>query len=107
MDPGCGLARGGLLPLDADAFGGLTQALKGTPSEVAKLDMCRSVLRSSALTALQLGALMDFFDSEITKLELARAAAPKLTNPKSAFGLATKFRSSPKRQSFTQLMAAQ
>lgn len=107
VDPGCQVLRNGLLPLDAEAFSGFTQALKGTPSELSKLDMCRNVLATSAITALQLGVFLDAFHSELNKLDLARAAAPRVVNPKAAFGLANKFNSSLNKQAFTQLMAAQ
>lgn len=106
-DSGCLLQKNGKWPMDAETFRGLTQSLRGTPSEFSKKEMVESVLANQVLTAKQLGALFDLFQSEFNRMDLAKLAVPKLTNPSAALGLSVKFDSSFNRSEYVKLVSAQ
>lgn len=104
QDPGCVLARNGQLPMDADAFNGFVGSLKGNPNEILRQEMAEQVLQDSYVTAKQLGVVLDQFQNEILKLEVANTAAPRVVDPKNAIGLSSKFRSSIHQSEFVKVM---
>jgi hypothetical protein len=62
-DPGCTMTRRGHLPMDADEFQGLLQALRSNVNELERQDMIKSALGDSFVTAKQLGKLLDLFQN--------------------------------------------
>lgn len=106
-DAGCMMARHGQYPMDATVFNGFLASLRATNSELSRYDMCRSVLANNWITAKQLGVVFDLFNSELTKFDVAKLAAPRTVNPQHALGLSAKFRSSLMQADFTKLMAEQ
>jgi hypothetical protein len=106
-DPGCTMRRRGELPMDAETFSGFLQALKGTANEITREEQANDMLASNYLTALQLSKVLDLFQNEITRLDVAKVAAPKVVNPKHALGYASKFQNSIRGSEYTKLMAAQ
>ena len=67
----------------------------------------KSTVASQYLTAMQLERLLRAFNSDLSKLDAAKAAAPRLVNPSHALGLAQLFNSSLSQQDFTRTIAAQ
>lgn len=106
-DAGCEMQRGGHWAMDRDTFNGLLQSLRGNSSDLTKADMCRAVLGNNWITAKQLGLVLDFFSSDLIRLDVAKVAAPHTVNPQHALGLSSKFRSSLLQADFTRLMADQ
>ncbi len=107
-DPGCTMSRGrGGWAMDRDSFNGFYNSLRATPSDLTKADMCRSVLAANYVTAKQLGMVLELFNSDLTRLDVAKLAAPHTVNPMHALGLSTKFRSSLIAADFTKLMSEQ
>ncbi|MBL9037569.1 MAG: DUF4476 domain-containing protein [Archangium sp.] len=106
-DPGCGVARDGRWAMDAASYSGVLASLRGTANELSRAKMCETMVRSQAVTARQLEALLALFNNELTRLDVARAVAPFVVNPHHALGIAATFRNSFSAQEFTELMAAQ
>lgn len=105
-DSGCTTMRNGRLPMDAEAFYGFLDALKSN-TEMGRGDVAKSVLKNSYLTARQLGQVLDVFETEIYRYEVAQHAASKVVNPSHALGHAKKFDSSIYAADYTKLMTAQ
>lgn len=106
-DPGCGMARNGNWAMDAQTFNGFLSALKANPNEISRSEICEKMFQSHYLTAAQLGLVLDLFVNEITRLEVAQFAAPKVVNPSHALGHAAKWKNSISGQEYTELMAGQ
>jgi len=107
QDPGCVMARDGVLPMDGPTFLGLLQALEATQNELSRQEMCESLFGAHFATAAQLGRILKLFHNEITRLEVAKTAAPRVVNPSHALGLASLWQNSISAQEYTQLMASQ
>lgn len=107
QDPGCLMQRDGQPAMDTATWQGYLASLRSNASEVMRLDICRTMFRSNYATALQFGAVLDLFNSEVFKMDAARAAAPRLTDPQRAIGFASKFRSSVFARDYTNLMGNQ
>lgn len=106
-DVGCGMMRDGMLPMDGPTFLGLLQAMKSTPSEFSRREMMGRTLTNQAVTAVQFGMLLDLFNSEMTKLEIAVAGSLRLVNPQHALGYADKFNSSINKQRYVAALTSQ
>lgn len=106
-DPGCGLARGGITAMDGEAFRGFLDSVKGDRNELTRLDTVRAVLASSALTARQLGPILETFRNELLRLDAAKAAAPRVVDPGHALGHAAQWRNSLLAADYTRLMSQQ
>jgi sRNA-binding protein len=106
-DPGCQLSRGGALPMDRGTFQGLMTSLQNTPSELSREQMVGNVLVNNGITALQLGQVLDQFRSEVSKMNVAKKAAPRVADPGNAIGHSVKFRSSINQTEYVKLMSAQ
>lgn len=107
QDPGCVMARDGVLPMDGPTFLGLVQALEANQNELTRQEMCESLFGSHYATAAQLGRVLKLFQNEITRLEVAKTAAPKVVNPSHALGLASLWKNSISAGEYTELMAGQ
>ncbi len=97
--------RGG--GMDADAFDGFLQALRANRNELLRKDAALSTLERNRISARQLGSVLDQFNNEILKLDVARAAAPRVVDPRNAIGLSTKFRNAIHQSEFVALMNQQ
>jgi hypothetical protein len=106
-DPGCNMMRNMHRPMDAEEFHGFLQALRTNDFELNRIDIVKSTLKSSYLTAKQLGLVLDLFENEINRFDVAKAAAPRVVNPKHALGLSSKFENSIYATDFTKLMTSQ
>ena len=106
-DPGCAMARSGQYAMDAETFRGFLEALRADANEISRKEMCETTFENHFLTAAQLGLVLDLFQNEILRLDVAKAAAPKVVNPSHALGHAKKWRNSISGKEYTQLMAAQ
>lgn len=106
-DPGCNQNRGGVLPMDRGTFQGLMASLQNTPSEISREQMVGNVLVNNGITAMQLGQVLDQFRSEVSKMNVARKAAPRTSDPGNAIGHSVKFRSSINQTEYVKLMSAQ
>jgi hypothetical protein len=107
QDPGCSMQRAAHWAMDGETFSGFYQSQKSTSSDLARADMCRSVLGNNWITAKQLGMLLELFNSDLVRLDVAKVAAPHTVNPQHALGLTSKFRSSLLQRDFTALMSQQ
>jgi hypothetical protein len=107
VDPGCLMSRNGQYPMDAQTYQGFLTSLKANPNELVRADIVESVLRTNAITALQLSAVLDLFDNELTRLDVAKTCAPKVVNPQHALGLAAKFQNTFNSQEYVELMTSQ
>ena len=100
QDPGSGPDA-----MDAIAFRGLVSSLQANPNEYTKLDLVRNFLSAQRLTAAQLGPVLDQFQNEFLKLDAAKAAVPRLTDPQHALGHSAKFRNSFIAADYSKLLA--
>jgi hypothetical protein len=107
QDPGCGVNRNGVLAMDKAGFDGLIRSLQSNPSDLGREQIVYSVLVNNGLTAAQFGIVLDQLRSEISKLNVTRKAAPRLTNPQAALGHSAKFRSSLNQQEYVRIIAAE
>ncbi|GEM_PF-2815527 len=106
-DAGCQMQRNGDWAMDRDVFAGVFASLKGQRSDLTRLDMCKSMFARNAMTAKQLGMVLELFNSDLLRLDAAKVAAPRVVNPQHALGLSEKFRSGLLQRDFTDLMAQQ
>lgn len=107
QDPGCTMQRNGRWAMDAMAWSGFYNSLRGTQNELTRQSMAQEVLGNQALTAAQLGLLMDLFSNELTRLDVARFAATRVTNPLHAIGWSAKFHNSLLAQDYVTVMGRQ
>ena len=107
QDPGCGMRRNGLWAMDANAWIGFYGSLRSQPNELTRQAMSQQALMNQSLTAAQLGLLMDLFDNELTRLDVAKFAATRVVNPMHAIGLSAKFRNSILSQDYVTVMGRQ
>jgi hypothetical protein len=107
QDPGCNMRRNGMWAMDAMAWGGFYNSMRGQPNELVRQSMAQQALQNQALTAAQLGLLMDLFQNELTRLDVAKFAATRVVNPMHAIGLSAKFRNSILQQDYVTVMGRQ
>ena len=106
-DIGCGMSRNGRWPVDGAAWPGMYASLRGTMNEITRNQMLESMFGNQGVTAVQMGLLMDLFNNEITRLEVAKFLASRVVNPQHTLGFSTKFRNSILGQDFVDTMAQQ
>lgn len=107
QDPGCGMRRNGMWAMDAMAWSGVYNSARSTANELTRQAMVEQSLSNQALTAAQLGLLMDLFNNELTRLEVAKFAATRVVNPQHAIGLSVKFNNSILAQDYVTVMGRQ
>jgi hypothetical protein len=81
--------------------------MRSTPNELTRQANCQAALQNQALTAAQLGLLMDLFNNELTRLDVAKFAATRTVNPMHAIGLSAKFRNSILANDYITVMGRQ
>lgn len=106
-DPGCTMRRDGQLPMDATTFSGVMQSLKGVSNELTREEMAEKMFKRNYLTALQLGKVLDLFQNELTRLDVAKQAAPHVVNPQHALGFSSKWKNSISADEYVELMSGQ
>lgn len=106
-DSGCTMMKAGELPMDAETFHGFIDSLKGNDNELTRQDMVNSTFKANYLTAKQLGVVLDLFDNEISRLEVAKSGAPRLVDPKHALVLSKKFPNSIQAGEFNETINKQ
>ena len=106
-DPGCLMTRDGQYPMDAATFAGVMTALRTNGNELVRADLCNSLFNANYLTAAHLGQVLDLFNNELIRLDVAKKAADHVVNPQHALALASKFRNSFTQQDFVRAMTTQ
>jgi hypothetical protein len=106
-DPGCTMMRDGKYPMDADVWSGFYQSLKSQPNEITREEMTEKMLKKNYLTAAQLSLLLDLYQNEITRLDVAKFAAPHVVNPQHALGFSSKWKNSISAGEYTELISEQ
>jgi hypothetical protein len=106
-DPGCTMSRDGKYAMDAETWRGFYQALKSQNNEITREEMTEKMLKRNYLTAAQLGMLLDLFNNGITRLDVAKVAAPRVVNPQHALGFSSKFPNSISAGEYTDLISEQ
>ncbi len=106
-DPGCTMKRNGEYAMDADTFRGIMKALKASSNELTREDMAEKMLKRNYLTARQFGQVLDLFENELTKLDVAKNAAPHVVNPQHALGFASKWENDLNGEDYVEIMSAQ
>lgn len=106
-DPGCTMRRDGQFAMDAETFRGVLQSLKNTANEITREEMAEKMFRRNYLTAKQFGRVLDLFSNEITRLDVAKNAAPHVVNPQHALGFSSKWNNSISGDEYIEIMTAQ
>jgi hypothetical protein len=106
-DPGCTLMRDGNYAMDADTWRGFYQSLKSQPNEITREEMAEKMLKRNYLTAAQLSMLLDLYQNEITRLDVAKFSAPHVVNPQHALGFSSKWQNSISAGEYTELISEQ
>ena len=106
-DAGCSMRRNGHSPMDGESFRGFLDSMRSNPNEISRNEIAEETLKTEYLTAKQLGLVLDLFNNEITRFDVAKDAAPHVVNPKHAMGLSSKFNNSIYATDFTKLMVSQ
>ncbi|MBN1209246.1 MAG: DUF4476 domain-containing protein [Myxococcaceae bacterium] len=106
-DPGCTMTRDGKYAMDAETFKGFLHSLRTQHNEILREEMSEKVLKRNYLTAAQLGLILDLFQNEITRLDVAKTAAPHVVNPQHALGFSSKWQNSISSEEYVELMSAQ
>ncbi len=107
QDPGCTMRRDGQFAMDAETFRGFLQSLKATRNELTREEMVEKVMKRAYLTAKQFGLVLDLFQNEITRLDVAKTAAPRVVNPQHALGFSSKWRNSISADEYVELITQQ
>lgn len=106
-DPGCGLSRNGFVAMDAQVFSGFVTSLRSVMNEITREDMFEKMIARNGMTAMQLSQVLDLFNNEITRLDIAKTAATHVVNPQHALGLSTKFNNSFSAEEFVEVYSGQ
>lgn len=93
--------------MDANAWVGFYASLRANPNELVRQSMLQQTLMSQAITAAQLGLLLDLFVNELTRLDVAKFCATRVVNPMHAIGFSAKFRNSLLAQDYVTVMGRQ
>jgi hypothetical protein len=106
-DSGCTMKRDGQLAMDAETFRGIMKSLKAVDNELTREDMAEKMFKRNYLTAKQFGQVLDLFENELTRLDVAKTAAPHVVNPQHALGFSSKWDNSLNGEDYVELMSAQ
>ncbi|MDC0714682.1 DUF4476 domain-containing protein [Stigmatella sp. ncwal1] len=106
-DPGCSMSRDGQYAMDGETFRGFMKALKSQANEISRQEMTEKMLKRQYLTAIQFGQVLDLFANEISRLEVAKFAAPHVVNPQHALGFSSKWRNSISAEEYTEMISEQ
>jgi hypothetical protein len=104
-DPGCNIARGRELPMDAAALSAVVNALKSNPNENIRRTMTAQMVGTKLMTARQFGQLIDLFSNENNALEAVRMVVRNVVDPANLGPLAAKFRNNNNRLAFAKLVS--
>ena len=103
-DEGCTMRRDGQLPMDASTWRGFYQSLKSENNEIVREEKAGKMLKRVYLTAVQFGMVLDLFQNEITRLDVAKMAVPHVVNPQHALGFSSKWNNSISGSEYTDLI---
>ncbi|WP_375758379.1 DUF4476 domain-containing protein [Corallococcus exercitus] len=103
-DEGCTTRRDGQLPMDASTWRGFYQSLKSENNELVRQEKAEKMLKRVYLTAAQFGLVLDLFNNEITRLEVAKVTAPHVVDPQHALGFSSKWRNSISGSEYTDII---
>ncbi|RKG76995.1 DUF4476 domain-containing protein [Corallococcus exercitus] len=103
-DEGCTTRRDGQLPMDASTWRGFYQSLKSENNELVRQEKAEKMLKRVYLTAAQFGMVLDLFNNEITRLEVAKVTAPHVVDPQHALGFSSKWRNSISGSEYTDII---
>ncbi|AFE04489.1 hypothetical protein COCOR_02116 [Corallococcus coralloides DSM 2259] len=103
-DEGCMMRRDGQFPMDASTWSGFYQSLKSESNEIVRQEKAEKMLKRVYLTAVQFGMVLDLFNNEITRLEVAKEAAPHVVDPQHALGFSSKWRNSISGSEYTDII---
>ncbi|RKH13315.1 DUF4476 domain-containing protein [Corallococcus sp. CA053C] len=106
-DEGCTTRRDGQFPMDASTWRGFYQSLKSESNEIVREEKAGKMLKRVYLTAVQFGMVLDLFNNEITRLDVAKVAAPHVVDPQHALGFSTKWNNSISGSEYTDLITEQ
>ncbi len=106
-DTGCTMKRNGEYPMDAETFRGILQALKAAKNELTREDVAEKMFKRNYVTAKQFGQVLDLFENELTKLDVAKTVAPKVVNPQHALGFSSKWENELNGEDYVEIMSAQ
>ncbi|QSQ20026.1 DUF4476 domain-containing protein [Pyxidicoccus parkwayensis] len=106
-DSGCTTRRDGQFAMDAETFSGVMKSLKSTANELTREEMAEKMFRRNYLTAKQFGQVLDLFKNELTRLDVAKNAAPHVVNPQHALGFSSKWKNSLTGDEYVEVMTAQ
>ncbi|WP_223644076.1 DUF4476 domain-containing protein [Corallococcus sp. EGB] len=103
-DEGCLMRRDGQYPMDASTWSGFYQSLKSERNEIVRQEKAEKMLKRVYLTAMQFGMVLDLFNNEITRLEVAKEAAPHVVDPQHALGFSSKWKNSISGSEYTDII---
>ncbi|WP_434300771.1 DUF4476 domain-containing protein [Corallococcus exiguus] len=103
-DEGCMMRRDGQFPMDASTWRGFYQSLKSENNEIVRQEKADKMLKRVYLTAAQFGMVLDLFNNEIVRLDVARIAAPHVVDPQHALGFSSKWRNSISGSEYTDII---
>jgi hypothetical protein len=103
-DEGCTMRRDGQRPMDAATWRGFHQSLRSESNELIRQEKAEKMLKRVYLTAAQFGLVLDLFDNEIIRLEVAKVAAPHVVNPQHALGFSSKWHNSISGSEYTDII---
>jgi hypothetical protein len=103
-DEGCMVRRDGQLPMDAGTWRGFYQSLKSEQNELVREEKAGKMLKRVYLTAAQFGRVLDLFPNELTRLDVAKVAVPRVVDPQHALGFSSKWDNSINGSEYTDLI---
>lgn len=104
-DPGCAESRGGKHPIDRDELEGIMSALKATGNELVRKDQAIRMLEKSLITARQFGMVIALFNNELTRMDVVRALAGRMVDPRRSLRFASTFNNSLTAAEYTELVS--
>ena len=94
MDPGCANTKDGQPPMNRMAYQGLLAAAGGAHGDLELLEVVKRTVAAQPITTTQMAILLDKVASDLIRLDVVKACAPHLVDPRNATGIPAKFRNS-------------
>ena len=98
------LVAHGRFGLDGAVERGVPAARAG---HISRAQAAQTMFQANYVTAVQFGMVLDLFQSEMSRWQVAQVGAARVVNPQHALGYADKFNANMNRTAYTQLMTQQ
>lgn len=104
-DPGCNVPKDGQLPILGTELKAALATIKAERNELVRKDLITTLFEKEKLTARQFVAIIEGFNNELTRMDVVRELAPKVSDPKNAVGYGAKFKNGLVRKDYLEVIS--